>query len=175
MDAVRVHVPGTNKDEYDWRMAYALFSNVRTDLQAQRPRYRLAGLTAACDDVIKLFGGYLYWVSFREGQWSADRDLAKAVEAMKKPSSQEGSAAKVWTVDEVETSYENFRQVSISELFGQLEIVLSGVADYEPGPSLVLQPIKNAKISLEFPASKRVRDDWESTRSASSSGSVMHG
>jgi hypothetical protein len=146
--------------DFSWESIYEPLDNLSKELVSQSPRYRLAGVGAASEEISTLLWHFLEQVSRYQGAVESDRQLAAQLSAQPEKALMEENvgpdASLPWYAEgEVDRLVEEYRQSLFAALDNAVGRVLHSVAHYDPGP-----PLQISSSPDPFRSAHQVMEDW---------------
>lgn len=146
-----------------WEAIYGPLRQLDGEMRSQSPRYRLAGVGRASDEIRNLLIGFLETRATVQGYLQADRDLVADVAALP-PSEADSSTVRSllgFTDTDLDRVTDDYKAASFNLLEERIEQILRAVAAYEPGPPIARSPLSVEHTSRPFEQASRVLDDWD--------------
>jgi hypothetical protein len=155
--------------QVSWEALYDQLRGLDGDLQAQSPRYRLAGVSAASDEIRRLILEYLGTRASIQGALEADRELVKQVGEFPSDDAELDAEARTkraigFANEDLDRVIDEYKAKSYELLEARVDQVLQEVARYEPGPALAQSPLKLTPSREGFEEAHSVIDAWNARK-----------
>jgi MoxR-like ATPase len=145
-DAIRT-VEGLEAEKtVPWEEIYGILLNLSVELQGQAPRYRLAGVDKASDEILVQLRGHLGARAEADGRANANRTLYRSMIDTRAPSGtpetqvEDQVRAEIgFDETDVDRALERFRRETFEQMRDRVYQVLQAVSKYNPGQPFELQ------------------------------------
>ena len=114
------------KERLGWEPIYGVAKQLRNELDARRPRYRLAGIEPAAKGIIELLGGFISTQAAPDGYTGDQDEFKRLLEEF-------GEATDGHSPDSTQVAMRRYKAQIYEQLNERVGAALTAIADYDHG------------------------------------------